>query len=699
MSTARVLRRCLPLLLLVLGPAVAGFQAAPAQDRSVPRFGPLVAPDTVQTGTYDLGRVWSFARPPLDYLRETYDVPADERGLEHLRRSTLRLPDCSGALVSAQGLLLTAARCVRPRLTGAEADSLRSQAFLARTTGEEPSLSALYAEQLVDLTDVTGRVEAELSGGASGPDARRAAAATVRRTLAEGLPPDQRVEVVSEGGGDRYVAYTYRRYDDVRLVFLPHRAVTLAGLSDQLQSYPQHAWDVAALRVYRDGEPLETPDHLEPRSQGVRPGDPVFAVGHPPADRRVETAEQLAFRRDVILPARVAALRDWGAHLRTYVDTAASAPEGSDRLWTHRAATKEVRARLDALRSSYFQNRLRARDDELRRATGDETGALLDRLAALQDEKRALAEQYRAFSFLLRPAHSSSTLRRALTAHRARQAGRLPPEDSLRAIPRQPTALDAARMDDHRRELRTHLDDDSLLVRTLRSAPSSRQLVRQSVFSAPESAVDALGPDAYPADDPALRIVSALYEQYEAFADTWVRLREREQRLTDSLAALRHRRLDVPPALPEARAPRFADGRVRGYSYNGTLAGPFTTFYGLYAHHHSARTETAPALPAVWESPPSALARSTQLATVSATDLRGAYGGPLVDASLQLVGLQTDGNVQNAAGTYLYLPQRMRTVSVDVRGLLEGLSSVYGADALIEEITGSPPSTGSPSSE
>jgi hypothetical protein len=49
--------------------------------------------------------------------------------------------------------------------------------------------------------------------------------------------------------------------------------------------------------------------------------------------------------------------------------------------------------------------------------------------------------------------------------------------------------------------------------------------------------------------------------------------------------------------------------------------------------------------------------------------------------------------VQSAAGAYLFLPERMRTVSVDVRGLLEGLSSVYEADALVQELTGSAPST------
>ncbi|MEF8940389.1 MAG: S46 family peptidase [Salinivenus sp.] len=679
--------RLLGVLLLLTGVALLGPDPAPAQDRSVPRFGPLVGPDTVEAGPHDVGRVWSFARPPLDYLAETYDVPADERGLQLVRRSTMRLPDCSGALVSSEGLLLTAARCVRSQLSSTAPESLRTAAFLARRPAQERPVEALYAEQVVEVEDVTGRVDS-LAQGTS------AAAATLQKTMAEDLSPEQRVEVVPEG--DRYVAYTYRRYDDVRLVFLPDRSVTLSGALDQQLSYPQHAWDVAALRVYRDGTPLRAPEHFDLRTQGARPGDAVFAVGYPGDLMRTGSAEQGAFRRDVTLPARRASLRAWTDHLRTYTDTAAAAaPSWADSLRSSRGGLKVVQARQEALENDYVQDRLEARDEQLRRAAEDEgaeVGATLDSLAALQAEKRALADQYRGFSFLLRPAHTSATLRRAVRAYRAQQTGRDVSTDALRAVPEQPIALDAARLDDHRQRLRTHLGDDSLLVRGLRQAAPSPALVRQSVFSDPESALEAVQEGAFPSDDPALQVVSVLYEQYEAFVDAWTRLREREARLTDALARARHRMADRPVARPRSRSLRLADGRVQGYPYNGTLAAPFTTFYGLYGALH-AGTDGSPAVPDRWATPPRALDRSTPLTTVSSTDLVGAHGGPLLNASLQLVGIQTDGNVQSAGGAYLFLPDRMRTVSVDVRGLLEGLTSVYEADALVEELTGSPPST------
>jgi hypothetical protein len=206
------------------------------------------------------------------------------------------------------------------------------------------------------------------------------------------------------------------------------------------------------------------------------------------------------------------------------------------------------------------------------------------------------------------------------------------------------------------------------------------------VFSEEEASVSALEAAALPDEDPALRIVSALYEQYESFEEAWTQLQTREARLTDSLARARHRAADSELALPQSRAPRFADGRARGYEYNGTVAASFTTIYGLYGHYHAGASEQSSGLSSRWASPSGELDRSVPLTRVATTDVQGDYGGPLVDGALQLVGIQTDGNVQSAAGAFLFLPRRMRTVAVDVRGLLEGLSAVYGAEALVEEI-------------
>lgn len=331
--------------------------------------------------------------------------------------------------------------------------------------------------------------------------------------------------------------------------------------------------------------------------------------------------------------------------------------------------------------------RLRRRDEALReRNAPDSTAELMDELEALQAEKRSYAEAVRAFSFLQDPEYSSATLRRALLAQRAMNES-LPPlmAQRLEDVPAQPEALDAALLADHLRNMQEHLDADSAFGRVTDLAEEAPRIVQQTVLSDPEETRSAMRNRAVPDDDPILRIAAAVYDQYQAFWTEWSALQDRERRLTRRLGRLRHRQADPAVALPRSRSPRITDGRVQGYPSNGTVAPPFTTFFGLYGHH-TASSETQ--LSDRWRTPVASFERSTPLTTVSSTDLGGGeYGGPLLNSSLQLVGIVVDGNVQSAAGSFLFLPDRMRTVSVDVRGVLAGLSSIYGAESLVEEMT------------
>ena len=106
--------------ILVLGSLVG--RSLQAQDRGAPRFGPTTSTDTIRAEASDAGRLWSLAAPPFDRFERRYEMEADSAWATHLRRGLLRLPHCTAALVSAEGLALTTARCVRRHLD-AEADT------------------------------------------------------------------------------------------------------------------------------------------------------------------------------------------------------------------------------------------------------------------------------------------------------------------------------------------------------------------------------------------------------------------------------------------------------------------------------------------------------------------------------------------------------------------------------------------------
>jgi S1-C subfamily serine protease len=73
---------------------------------------------------------------------------------------------------------------------------------------------------------------------------------------------------------------------------------------------------------------------------------------------------------------------------------------------------------------------------------------------------------------------------------------------------------------------------------------------------------------------------------------------------------------------------------------------------------------------------------------VSTNDIIGGNSGsPVVDRAGNFVGIIFDGNIHSLAWDYYFSDERGRAVSVDARGIIEALRKVYGADALVRELT------------
>ena len=59
-----------------------------------------------------------------------------------------------------------------------------------------------------------------------------------------------------------------------------------------------------------------------------------------------------------------------------------------------------------------------------------------------------------------------------------------------------------------------------------------------------------------------------------------------------------------------------------------------------------------------------------------------------MNRDLEVVGLVFDGNIDSLPGDYIYIPDLNRSVAVDARGILEALEAIYGADRIVQELTG-----------
>jgi hypothetical protein len=692
------------LAVLVTAPTAAAQIVPQPRDVFDRRSRQEVDADTVEVRQFDDGRFWTLDDPPFEYLESRYGLEVEPRWIERVRGAALRVNGCSGSLVSPHGLAMTSLTCVQSAVARlSDAGEVFEAGYVASSVGDARRLPGLSVDRAVRTEAVTASVRAatrKAQTPAERTAARSAAVDSIRQALRSQAGSDAHVVRVHQRAGGEHVATVYRRYRDVRLAFAPEKAVAAPGGSAGRFTYPRHAFDVALLRVYGpDGAPLETDRYVEWSTQGSRPGEPVFTVASPRPTRRAATADQLRFERDVEGPARA---RIAQARADAIDDYLASASGGDPRWRALRDSLSDAAKRYDgrvrALRDAYVMSRVRRSDRRLARAVARDSAlramaaGVADSLSALQNEKRALADAYRAFHDLAGSPAASATLRRALAV---RSAG-AEPEVAARRVAKvasQPAGLDRRLLAARLSAVRTALSaGEEAGADTLAGAPAedrAREVVAASVLSDSASAVRRARSGDLPSDDPALALVDAFFERYRAFRSAWAGLSQREAALERTLRSARAalRGSDAPP--DAAGDLRLADGTVRGYEYNGTVAAPFTTVYGLYEQHHAYGERGAWGLPERWADRPSDLERSTPLTVAASTDhAAGSNGGVLFNRSLQAVGLVFDTNVEHLAGAYLFRPGGMRSVAVDVRALVEALDDVYDADRLVLEATG-----------
>ena len=677
------------LFLALLGVALA----APALAQPV-----TFDPDTVRAERLDNGKMWLFEDPPTEYLAETYGFDPDEAWWERARLASLRMPGCSASFVSPSGLVLTNHHCAQGHVVAVDrgGEGLLDNGFIAESLGEERRVPGLTMDQLVAIDDVTDEMAAAVD--AAQTDAEREAAfesaeATVTARLlgARGITaPDPEaddfvVQIVALYNGGRYSAYTFRRYRDVRLVMAPEKALGFFGGDPDNFTYPRYAADFAFFRIYGDdGQPLDSPQYFPLSAEGVEAGSLVFVIGNPGSTSRGLTVAELEFLRDVGLVGTARFIDTRERALRAYLATGEdpNPDQVRSQIFGLSNARKAYNGRLRGLSDDYILARRAAAERDFREAS-PEAAALIDRQAEVQDQKAALAAAYRAFPTLFNRNYGSALMLRARALATA-------DTEALANVPERPEVLERAYLTAEVDALRSYYRDQGEALPEAIEGPSAEavadRLLAESMAAQP-------GADPQEAEyDPAVALVRGLLPQIEEFQSAASGLSAREREIARQLGRARYAAYGnaVPPDATFSL--RFTDGIVRGYPYNGTLAPPMTTLFGLYDRYHSFCTSGASDpcewdLPARWLDAQDDLDLSTPVNFTSTSDtIGGNSGSPTVNRDGELVGLNFDRTIEGLVRDYIYAPERGRNVMVDTRLVVEALRNVYGLDGLVAEI-------------
>jgi hypothetical protein len=661
--------------------------------------------------------MWTFDNVPVKQLEAKYGFKATQEWLDHVRLSSVRLNDGgSGSFVSPDGLLLTNHHVARAQLqknSTAEHNYIRD-GFYATTEDQELKSPDLEINVLVGMKDVTERVQNSTKGitdKAQALKAQEGAIATIEEEnkKATGL----RSDVVSLYNGSEYWLYQYKAYTDVRLVFAPEQQAAFFGGDPDNFTYPRYDIDMALYRVYEDGKPIHVDNYLKWNTRGAAPGDLIFVSGNPGSTQRQDTMAQLLAERDTVEPAVIAYLQ---ARISAAQNFAGQGPdqarEVGSTIFFLQNSLKAYQGRYEALLDKSVIAKKQAEETDLRSKVDanpqlkGEYGDAWDTIASVEENvKPEIKHQLfrrtgsQLFSLALELVQYVAEVKKP-------DGERLPQyhEAGLESLRYQLLSPAPIYTDVEKMFMKTSLN---LAVRQLGANDEFVQAITQG--GDVDKTVDAMV-DGTKLADPKVR--QALIEGGEAaiaastdpmivaarrFDPIWranyKHIRDSEESvLVPAEEKLGKARFAVygKNAYPDATFTlRLSYGTVDGYPYNGTVAPPFTTYYGLFDRSASFSNKEPFNLTGKEAAALSKLDLSTPLDFVCTADIIGGNSGsPVIDREGQIVGLIFDGNIESLAGDFVYDGAKNRAVAVHTAGMIEALRKIYNAGALADELEG-----------
>lgn len=675
----------------------------------------LLAPLAAQAAPDNLalGKMWTFENPPLAYLEKEYGFKPDQKWLDSLRLSALRLgerdnPWCSAAFVSPEGLIMTNHHCIRDQVAQIQGENdWVKDGYAATSREDEVRIPGLTVHQLVAQTDVTAQVHAAAVGDdeTAAQTAREAKLAALVAE-ADAAHPGHMHQVVALYQGAVYQLYRYRVFDDLRLVLAVNLQTAHYGGDPDNFTFPRWSIDFSFLRAYADGKPADTSaNYFRWRQEGARDGELVFVAGNPGNTNRQLTVAQLEYQRDVEYPLILQQLENGMAVLRPF---ASRAPQLKTTLLSWENSFKAISGMLGGLRDETLLGRKRAHEAHFRSAVqGDPAlaqrfGSLWDELAAASAERRDVQPKVMFYA----PSYSP-VIERAVAMAKAF-------DETLGEDERKQARSEALGMQMMGNALTQALllDHFERATKWLGTADPFLEAVAGEHLGA-DGSVDwaAALRDVGRSELSKGRFVKAMLDaedgaaQFSASEDLGIRIGrllwplmratgKQEKELEGKLATLGTRIGQALHAVygnqvsPDATMTlRFSDGLVKGYEYNGTVAPWATTFYGLFGRAIEFGGVYPFDLAAPWVGAERKVDLKKRVCFVSTNDIVGGNSGSsIVDQDLQVVGLIFDGNIESLPNDFYYTQERARAVSVHTDAIVEALEKIYGMGHILAEL-------------
>jgi V8-like Glu-specific endopeptidase len=650
--------------------------------------------------------MWTFDAFPAAKMRADYGWAPDQAWLDKVRAASVRLTGgCSASFVSAEGLILTNHHCVAScaEQNSTASNNILKTGFVAGTRERERKCAGQQAEVVTSIRDVTSQVKGAV-GSVPGEAAVKARNAVIAQIESAGCPDKTttRCQVVTLYGGGQYKLYTYHKYSDVRLVWVPEAQAAQFGGDPDNFNFPRYSLDASFLRAYEAGKPAATPAHLAWTSRAPVDGEATFVVGNPGSTQRLYTGEQLAMQRELVMPMRVTTYSELRGRLINAMESSPSKNrEGHQALEGIENSLKVYIGLKKALDDPAFMGKIAAAEAELKAKSGNRFG---DPWADVASATAAYRNLYLARYFALPRGdlfNYAITLVRAADERAKPNAERLPgytesalPLVEKRLLDAEPVYpwLEQLYLEWSLSKAREYLGADDAETKLLLGKESPEQLAarlvagtkladpayRQRLWQGGKAAIDA-------STDPMIVYARkidanarALDKQYDAQVDAPTTAAQ--AKLADARFAAYGNTL-----YPDATFTlRISYGKVLGWNERGTPVPTRTLIGGTYARATGAEPfDLAPA----FVKNRAKIDMNTTYDFVTTNDIIGGNSGsPVIDREGKVIGAAFDGNIHSIGGNYGYDPVLNRTVAVSTAAVTEALKNIYPAPGLLAEL-------------
>src|SRR5688572_4133430 len=267
--------------------------------------------------------MWTFNNVPRAEIKRKYGFEITDQWLNNVRQASVRFNNGgSGSFVSANGLVLTNYHIVEDivgQVSTPEKDYAKN-GFLAKTQAEEIKAPSLELNVLMSIEDVTARVNAAVKDGMSDADAFGARRTAITEVEGESLKATGlRSDVVTLYQGGQYNLYRYKKYTDVRMVFVPEFQAAFFGGDPDNFNFPRFNIDMALVRVYENDQPVRPEHYFKWSTAGPKEGNLVFVTGNPGSTSRLNTVAHLEQLRETSIPIVIRLLERNEALLKKYM--------------------------------------------------------------------------------------------------------------------------------------------------------------------------------------------------------------------------------------------------------------------------------------------------------------------------------------------------------------------------------------------